>query len=199
MRERRCVVTQQTGPEDGLIRFVAGPDGAIVPDIAAKLPGRGAWVTADAEHVALAIKRGRLARALDGAKADDGLIADVEALLVRKALSLLGLARRAGDLAVGMDAVRIGLKAQRPAWRIEATDGSADGRSKLDRLAHGKWGGVPVAGCFPAEQLGQALGRDHVVHAALAESSQSRAFGETMGKLSGFRDIDPARKAGESG
>ncbi|WP_421784686.1 RNA-binding protein [Hyphobacterium sp.] len=199
MRERRCVVTQQSGPETSLIRFVAGPEGNVVPDISAKLPGRGAWVTADAEHLVLAIKRGRLARALGGAKADEKLVADVEALLARKVLSLLGLARRAGDLAVGMDAVRLGLKAQRPAWRIEACDGAADGRSKLDRLAEGKWGAVPVAGCFPADQLGQALGRDHVVHAALAEGSQSRAFGEIMGKLSGFREIDPGRKAGESG
>lgn len=199
MRERRCVVTQDNRPESELIRFVAGPDGDVVPDIAAKLPGRGAWVTADAGQLALAIKRGRLARALGGAKAGDGLVADVEALLVRKALSLLGLARRAGDLAVGMDAVRLGLKAKKPAWRIEASDGAADGRSKLDRLAEGKWGSIPVAGCFPADQLGQALGRDHVVHAALAEGSQSRAFGEIMGKLFGFRDIDPGRKAGESG
>jgi hypothetical protein len=199
MRERRCVVTQKTVPETELIRFVAGPEGNVVPDISAKLPGRGAWVTADAEHLVLAIKRGRLARALGGAKADETLVVDVETLLAGKALALLGLARRAGDLAVGMDAVRLGLKAQRPAWRIEASDGSADGRAKLDRLALGKWGGVPVAGCFPAEALGQALGRDHVVHAALSEGAQSRAFGEIMGKLSGFREIDPGRKAGESG
>ncbi len=28
-------------PTSRLIRFVAGPDGVVVPDVAAKLPGRG--------------------------------------------------------------------------------------------------------------------------------------------------------------
>ncbi|MEE2526700.1 RNA-binding protein [Hyphobacterium sp. HN65] len=199
MRERRCVVTQQSGPEDGLIRFVAGPDGTIVPDISAKLPGRGAWVTARADHLAEAVKKGRLARALDGAKAGDDLADQIVSLLGAKALSLLGLARRAGGLAIGMDAARLALKAKRPAWRVEAADGAPDGRQKLDRLTAANWGEIPVAGCFSAGELGRALGRDHVVHAVLAEGPHARSFGEVMTKLSGFREIDPGRKAGESG
>ena len=199
MRERRCVITQQSASEDRLIRFVAGPDGMIVPDVSAKLPGRGAWVTADAAHLAEAVKKGRLARALDGAKAGDDLASRIAGLLSAKALSLMGLARRAGTLAVGMDAVRLALKAKKPAWRIEAADGSPDGRQKLDRLTAANWGEIPVAGCFSAAELGQALGRDHVVHAVLADGPQSRSFGEAMKKLSGFREIDPGRKAGESG
>lgn len=199
MRERRCVITQQSGPESGLIRFVAGPDGMIVPDVATKLPGRGAWVTADAARLAEAVKKGRLARALDGAKAAPDLAEQVAGLLSARALSLLGLARRAGGLAVGMDAVRLSLKAKRPAWRIEASDGASDGRQKLDRLTAANWGEIPVAGCFSAGELGQALGRDHVVHAVLADAPQTRSFAEVMAKLSGFREIDPGRKAGESG
>ena len=35
--ERRCIVTRATGPKAGLIRFVAGPDDAIVPDLAERL------------------------------------------------------------------------------------------------------------------------------------------------------------------
>ena len=45
-RERRCVATGETLPEQRLIRFALGPDGALHPDLAAKLPGRGAWVSA---------------------------------------------------------------------------------------------------------------------------------------------------------
>ena len=45
--ERRCIVTGEVQPKAGLIRFVAGPDGQVVPDLAEKLPGRGIWVTAD--------------------------------------------------------------------------------------------------------------------------------------------------------
>lgn len=199
MRERRCIAKGTSGPESGLIRFVADPDGNVVPDIAAKLPGRGAWVSADRASVELALKKGKLARALEGAKAPTGLADEVERLLVFRALSLIGLARKAGSLAAGMDAARLSLKAERPAWRIEASDGAADGRGKLDRLTAAKWGEIPVAGCFTATELGQAAGRDSIVHAVLSKGPQGRAFGEVMTRLSGFRNIDPAAKAGESG
>ena len=45
--ERRCIVTGDVQPKGGLIRFVVGPDGMVVPDLAEKLPGRGLWVSAD--------------------------------------------------------------------------------------------------------------------------------------------------------
>ncbi len=199
MRERRCLAKGISGPESGLIRFVADPGGNVVPDIAAKLPGRGAWVSADRSMIDLAIRKGKLARALEGARVPAGLADDVERLLAARALSLIGLARKAGALAAGMDAVRLSLKAERPAWRIEACDGAADGRTKLDRLAVAKWGEIPVAGCFTATELGRAAGRDSVVHAVLSSGPQGQAFGEVMTRLSGFRIIDPAAKAGESG
>ncbi|HCK84142.1 MAG TPA: DNA-binding protein, partial [Hyphomonadaceae bacterium] len=46
VRERRCIVSQESLPEAQLIRFALAPDGAVTPDVAAKLPGRGAWVRA---------------------------------------------------------------------------------------------------------------------------------------------------------
>jgi len=199
MRERRCITKGVSGPESELIRFVADPEGNVVPDIAAKLPGRGAWVSADRESLALAVKKGKLARALDGAKATIDLADEVEKLLAIRALSFIGLARKAGFLATGTDAVRISLKAGRPAWRIEASDGAADGRGKLDRLAKAIWGDIPVAGCFTAAELGQAVGRDSVVHAALSNGPQGRAFGEVVNKLSGFRIMDLVVKADENG
>ena len=52
--ERRCIVTGEVQPKAGLIRFVAGPDGQVVPDLAEKLPGRGIWVTADRAAIAKA-------------------------------------------------------------------------------------------------------------------------------------------------
>ncbi|MEM6662503.1 MAG: DUF448 domain-containing protein, partial [Pseudomonadota bacterium] len=44
--ERRCIATGETGATDRLIRFVLAPEGGLVPDLAARLPGRGAWLTA---------------------------------------------------------------------------------------------------------------------------------------------------------
>ena len=160
----------------------------MFPDIAAKLPGRGIWVSADRNSVDTAAKKGLFNRSAGRAvKVPDGLADLIEAQLEARALSLLGLARRAGAVALGFDAARIALKAGKPAWRLEALDGAEDGRTKLDRLAQAAWGEIPVASGFTAEQLGEALGRGSVVHGVLTGGSQARAFGVTMGKLHGFR------------
>ncbi len=169
-----------------------GPGNQLVPDLAAKLPGRGAWVSAQRGLIEKAVKKSAFNRAFGcPVNIPEDLPGLIEGQLVARALNLLGLARRSGDLAVGYDAVRLALKAARPAWRIEASDGAEDGRSKLDRLAFAAWGDVPVAGCFTAEAIGDATGRAPVVHAAMSTGSQARAFTTVMGKLSGFQPLVP--------
>ncbi|WP_417467969.1 RNA-binding protein [Maricaulis sp.] len=188
IREKRCIASGAVRDEAELIRLVVGPGDEVFPDIAAKLPGRGIWISADRASVELAARKGLFNRSAGRAVKVPGGLADmIEAQLAARALSLLGLARRAGEVALGFDAARIALKAGRPAWRIEAVDGAEDGRVKLDRLTEAAWGDVPVAGGFTAEQLGEALGRGTVVHGVLTGGSQVRAFGVTIGKLDGFR------------
>src|SRR5262245_4332364 len=63
-RERRCIASGESANEADLIRFACGPGGVVTPDVAAKLPGRGAWVRADRASVARAVKQGAFARAL---------------------------------------------------------------------------------------------------------------------------------------
>ena len=55
--ERFCVVAREVRPVGELIRFVVGPDGAVVPDIRRNLPGRGLWVTATHQAVDQAFRR----------------------------------------------------------------------------------------------------------------------------------------------
>ena len=191
-RERTCLATGEIKPEADLIRLALAPDGTLVPDIAAKLPGRGLWISPQRDLVETARRRGGFNRSAGRAVAvPEDIAAQIEARLTARALSLLGLARRSGQLAAGFDAARLAIKAGRPAWRIEASDGAADGREKLDRLTRSAWGeDIPVAGCFSAEELGAATGRDHLVHAVLGAGSQSAAFAATMRKLSGFRAMN---------
>ena len=59
MPDRTCIATGNALPRDKLIRFVAGPEGFAVVDLAEKLPGRGAWITCDAELVRQAHKKGQ--------------------------------------------------------------------------------------------------------------------------------------------
>jgi hypothetical protein len=200
-RERRCVATGEIGLEAELLRVGLGPDGRIVPDVAAKLPGRGAWVRADRALVDKAVKKRLFNRAFgQEVGVPDDLAAHFEALLMARALSLLGLARRAGRLAVGFDAARQALGAVKaPAWRIEACDGARDGRAKLDRTARGAELDVRVAGCFSADALGAALGRSGIVHAVLAPGPEADGFSTVIGKLAGFREINPLRSSAEDG
>src|SRR6266849_10162615 len=56
-RERLCIATRQVRPVEELMRFVAGPDGAVVPDLKRRLPGRGVWITARRHLVEEAVRR----------------------------------------------------------------------------------------------------------------------------------------------
>ena len=72
-RERRDVVSGEVMDEARLIRFVAGPDGVVAPDLAAKLPGRGVWVAADRASVQAAVKRNLFARSAKAKLTEAGL------------------------------------------------------------------------------------------------------------------------------
>ena len=61
-RERRDLVTHQAMDESRLIRFVAGPDGMVAPDLGRKLPGRGMWVEASRASVDAAVKKNLFSR-----------------------------------------------------------------------------------------------------------------------------------------
>src|SRR3569623_2145318 len=98
-RERRDIVSGEVLPEHRLLRFVAGADGVVVPDVAAKLPGRGLWVEASRTAIAKAVEKKLIicaAKAQVVATAD--LVERAEKALVTRILGDLGIARRAGSL-----------------------------------------------------------------------------------------------------
>ena len=94
-RERRCIVTGETLPDKARIRFVADPEGRIVPDIVGTLPGRGIWVTAQRSAVARAVDKKLFGRAAKAQVTADGDLPDrVEAALVRRMVGDLGIAKK---------------------------------------------------------------------------------------------------------
>src|SRR5688500_1296312 len=98
-RERRDIVSGEVMDEARLIRFVAGPGGTVVPEVGRKWPGRGLWVAADRASVEAAVKKNAFSRAAKTKLAPPAGLADqVEALLPRRLLDGLGLARRVGEL-----------------------------------------------------------------------------------------------------
>ena len=192
-RERRCVVSGEVLPEAQLIRFALAPDGALVPDVAAKLPGRGAWVRADRASLEQAARKNAFTHALKAhARVPEGVAAITEALLAKRCLDFLGLARRAGAIAFGATQVEQAIRARPARLLMEASDGAEEGREKLMSLHIGLWGAPPpAAGCFSAADLGVALGRERVIHACLLQERLALALAADIGRLAGFRAIVP--------
>ena len=205
--QRRCIATHRSGSPDGMIRFVLSPDGVVTPDIAGRLPGRGAWVTADRQSLEIAVKKGAFSRAFKAqAKVDPGLVDQVEALLEARVLNLLGLGRRAGDIICGFEQVRDWCRTEQTACLIEASDSAEDGRNKLLNLLRARRheavetaraaGEAPAAppdlvGGFTSEQLGMALGRERVVHACVKRGRFAQSWLAETARLSGFRRLWP--------
>ncbi len=75
-------------------------------------------------------------------------------------LGLLGLGRRAGNLVVGVDAVRTALQAGKCFLVVVASDAGPRAEEKVTRLARGK--GLPVITGPRADDIGRALGRPPV-------------------------------------
>ena len=178
--------------EAALVRFVAGPGGLVVPDLARKLPGRGLWVAADRASVETAVKRGAFSRAAKAKLAASADLADqVETLLRRRLLDGLGLAKRAGELISGFEKVASTLNAGKAAWLIEASDGAADGRRKILNVARKSPKPPQLCGLFDAEELGLALGAENVIHTAFLAGRGAGRWTEDVRKLAGFSPLLP--------
>lgn len=202
--DRRCLATGEIRPKIELIRFVVDPDGRIVPDVAGRLPGRGYWVGASRADVEKAAAKGLFARAVRAKVTVSKTLADeVAALLRRRCLDGIGLMRRSGVLVAGMAKVLEAIAKDCPAARLEAADGSADGRSKVDQAMRRTYGEkadtIPLVGCFSSEEIGLALGREVVVHACARSAGVTERWLQDVSRLGGFLPLIPDNWRGGSG
>lgn len=185
--ERKCLVTGEVTPKRGLIRFVIGPDDAIYPDVASKLPGRGLYVSAEREALETAVVRRAFAK---GARRQvvvpDGLVEAVEDALARRLIDRLSMARKAGDAIAGFEKVKDWLDKGRCAILVQAADGSDRGKSKLHRPG----GRGSFFDILTAREIGLSFGREHVIHAALAAGRLADLFRDDAVRLSGVRASD---------
>jgi hypothetical protein len=186
---RRCVVTRERLPKERLIRFVVGPDRALVPDLNADLPGRGMWLSASKDVLETARDKGGLARAFARAARGPVTVPQdlpvlLEAALVRRIGELLGLTRRAGQAIAGFEKAREWLRSGRARLVLEASDGSEAERA---RFLSGSVGKVAVVAPLPATVLGRMFGRDHVVHVAIAPGRLAERLHLEADRLAGLR------------
>ena len=166
LAERMCIVTREVRDEAQLLRFVRGPNGEVVPDLARKLPGRGVWVSLNSKILAEAVRKKAFARGFHAETAVNPDLPDMVARLLRQqALSLISLAKKAGEATAGFMKVEEMLGRGRAAVLLHAAEASADGCRKLDKLLQP---GVKRLTLFHSHDLDLAFGRSNVIHAAVA-------------------------------
>lgn len=125
---RMCIVTRQSGSPDELIRFVAGPDGNVVPDLKRQLPGRGCWVTPERALIEKAIAKKLFARALKrDVKAGPELLALLDRLMAQQLAGMMNMARKAGQFISGATKVDAAVRSGNAIAVFHATDAAADG------------------------------------------------------------------------
>ncbi|MDQ2634407.1 MAG: RNA-binding protein [Pseudomonadota bacterium] len=196
MNDRTCIVTRRSAGPDELIRFVVGPDAAVVPDLKRNLPGRGCWVTADREHVDKAAKKGQFARSFKAqVTVPPDLGGMVDGLLARSALGALGLARKAGAVALGATKVEASVRSGAALLVLHAVEASEDGLRKIAQARRATvHAGGPVIRAyklFSEPELGLALGGTNVIHAAVLAGDAGRAAEKRMVALDRYRGGSP--------
>jgi hypothetical protein len=189
---RTCVVTRREAPPEELIRFVADGQGRIVPDLARKLPGRGVWVSCNRAVVAAAAHRNLFAKSLKRQTIVDPTLADdVERLLIKRMTGALSIANKAGLVIAGFAQVDAAIASGRLLALLHAVEAAPDGCEKLDRRFRAvcrDLGAEPVIHRnIESAQLGLAIGRSNVIHAALEHGGAARAVLREAGRLARYR------------
>jgi predicted RNA-binding protein YlxR (DUF448 family) len=191
--ERTCIVTRQVRAPADMIRFVLGPDGTVVPDLRCRLPGRGVWVTAKAGMVDQAVRRRLFSRGLKtDAKASPTLAAEIEAALRADLRGALALANKAGAVTTGFTKVESAIAKGGIVALIHAQDAAPDGRRKLANALRKQAGdtisAIPIIDQLSSDELDMALGRVHVIHAALLTGAGGEGCLARWRRLQAYRD-----------
>jgi uncharacterized protein len=167
-----------------MLRFVIGPGGELVADVAARLPGRGWWLSPRRDIVDRAVAKRLFSRAAHRpVTVPVGLADQIAALLAQRCIDTIGLARRAGLAVAGFERVCKATRDGKTAVLVAALDGAEGGRRKLAGLA----GALPMVWVLTAGEIGGAFGREQVVNASLGSGPLGRRLVADARKLAGFR------------
>lgn len=208
--ERKCILSGDIRPRAELIRLALGPDGKILPDVRAKAPGRGAWIGVDAAELAIAQAAGRLrgalARAFKSGELDipDDLADRTTDALRQTAMDRLGIESRSGAIVLGAERIAEAARGGAVAFLMHAEDSAEDGRRKLDqawRVGQNEEGSGLRGLVIPADRaiLGQALGRENVVHIAIVDERAAKRVSGALSRWMNFTGPGEPNEPRESG
>lgn len=177
---RQCIVTGEQAEKDQLIRFVVGPENRVVPDVSAKLPGRGIWVVCQGDILEQAVKKKLFSRAAkQQVIVDDDLVAKVTDLLKSRAVQAVSLARKAGEVVCGFEKIKQSLHTGDITAIIHADDAGEDGIRKL-AVAE-----IPVF-YLNRDDMARIMGRENMAHIALLNGPAASHSIKELQRFTGF-------------
>jgi predicted RNA-binding protein YlxR (DUF448 family) len=199
---RTCILSREESPREGLIRLVLSPEGEVLPDIRAKAPGRGAWISVDKAGLAASRDKGRLKGALSRSfrtgdlRIPDDLEDRIAAQLQRAALDRLGLEAKAGYVVIGAERIEKSARSGRLHLLLHASDARDDGSRKLAqawRVGSDREGSALKGLTLPVSRtiLSLALGRENVVHAGLIDARAAQRTSEALDRWLHFIGPEP--------
>lgn len=154
-----------------------------MPDVDARLPGRGLWLLPRRDIVERAVAKRIFARAARRPVVVPPDLADrVETLLVRRCCEALGLARRGGAAVAGFERVGEAVRRGDTGLLLFARDGAAAGRRRMSG-AHR----VASAAVLDAGELGGAFGREMVAFVGVGPGRLCDRLRVDLQRLAGFR------------
>ncbi len=182
---RTCLASGQKLTQPEMLRFVLSPEDVVTPDMDRKLPGRGYWIKSGRAELERACARNLFARsARRQVQVPDDLFEQVESSLVRRISNLLSLARKSGEVVAGYERVLEELRKGSVGLLLQASDGSPRQAGKLAGRARR----VENSHCLTATELGIALRRQKVIHAAVKAGGLSERVRVESRRLSGVRN-----------
>ncbi len=200
--QRTCILSGRTANRADLIRLALSPGGEVLPDPAAKAPGRGAWIGVTAGALREAQASGKLKGALgrafkgDARAVPEDLAARICEDLERRALDRIGIEKRTGAVLFGFDRVMAAIRTGEARLVLHADDAGTDGREKLDRAvrsaalqsegAEAKSVTLPVG----RDRLSAAVGQANAVHAAFIDADAAMRMQAALSRWMGFCQPD---------
>ena len=186
---RRCISSGETCYKSDMIRFVVDPNNEILPDIAEKLPGRGIWIKTNKNALSKAISKKLFLKATNNkVLVKNDLPSLVENILLKNLISLISLSRKSGNAIFGYEKVKSSLINGTARVLIQARDGSINQKGKLRPPK----GTNTYIDCLTSNELGEAFGRNYVVHVSLTSGGLSKRVvheASRLNKLRGFDDL----------
>lgn len=205
VNDRTCIVTREAEAPEGLIRFVAGPDGRVVPDLKRQLPGRGCWVKMERSLVDRAVQRKLFSRALKReVTAEPDLGALVDRLLASDLAGMMNMARKAGQFVTGAMKVDAAVRSGAALAVFHAADAAHDGVRKIDQ-ARKAWklgtdaeNDIPSFSFFTGAEMDELLGQNAFIHAAALAGQAGEGVVKRATMLEKYRGVGQSGAASDA-